>query len=143
MTESVEQKLQPRCAKCGDVASTVILKPEGAGYRFVYDGPGGGTGSHGDLISKAEGDQIIRAFSAPYSVSAMESVDLHDNGGMCLECGKFYCTKHWAFDSTCPAGHIRSNLDPHWYPPEIDYEYLRDRWPGGPGFWGGDKEDDE
>jgi len=123
---------KPRCAKCGDVASTVFLtRAEGGRYRFVYEGIGGGTADHGDRIAEEQAVQYVLVFSEPYSAEAMKAVDLHDNGEMCLECKLSYCDAHWHDEgsATRPNSHSRSHMDPFWIPPELEYGHSRDTSP--------------
>jgi len=139
MTQSTPLSLagdySPTCAECGKTASTSILKELGPdSYRWIFDSLGGGNGS-GDVISREKAAIYARAFSEPYSAEAMRAADIHDGGGLCLECEKFYCGGHWGLDdSVCPQKHYRAHPDPFWMPPELAYGYLRQMSPD-PEYW--------
>jgi hypothetical protein len=116
-------EFQPLCSKCGEVASTFQLFNELGKWRLVFEGSAAGTGSSGDEIADERARAIIAGFSEPYSPQHIRAAGFFDDGGYCLKCCKFYCSKHWHISTTgggtCPKGHSKI-LDPHWWPEDDD-----------------------
>lgn len=116
-------EFRPLCSKCGEVASTFQLFNEFGKWRLVFEGSCAGNGSSGDEITYEHALAIIAGFTEPYSEQGIRSAGFFDDGGYCLECCKFYCSKHWHISTTgggaCPKGHFKS-LDPLWSPEDDD-----------------------
>ena len=116
---SPTHEFRPLCSKCGEVASTFQLFNEFDKWRLVYEGSCCGNGSGGDEIAYENVRAIINGLTQPYTTQGIRSVGFYDDGGFCLECEQFYCSKHWHISTTgggtCPNGHFKS-LDPHWSP---------------------------
>jgi hypothetical protein len=117
-------ELRPLCAKCGEVASTFLLFNELGKWRLVFEGSAAGNGSSGDEITAERARAIIAGFTEPYLPQRVRAAGFFDDGGYCLECCQFYCSRHWHISTTgggtCPEGHFKS-LDPHWSPDPDDF----------------------
>jgi hypothetical protein len=111
-------EFRPRCAACSTPASTIRLFNDSGKWRLLYQGPESGNASGSDITPEAA-RAIIAAFEEPYVKERIRAADFYDDAGFCLECGQFYCSKHWNISSTgggrCPKGHFKS-LNPHWSP---------------------------
>lgn len=122
--EEPKHEFRPLCSKCGEVASTFQLFLEFGQWRLVFEGLVAGNGSRGDEISQEGAQAIIAGFAEPYESQRIRAAGFFDDGGYCLECCQFYCSRHWHVSTTgggtCPNGHFKS-LDPHWSPDWDDY----------------------
>jgi hypothetical protein len=83
---------------------------------FLISQTVGGSGHR--IITAQEADRIQRALSEPLDLEALQAT-FYDRAGYCVECGEYYCGRHWSISATgygrCPNGHGKS-LDPHWSP---------------------------
>lgn len=114
---------RPACADCGKAAARIRLFNDDGSWRLVYEGVDSGTGSGGMDIGPDRASAIVSGFAEPYSKDKIRKADFYDDGGFCIECGRFYCRTHWNVSATgggrCPNGHFKS-LDPHWSPDSDD-----------------------
>jgi len=112
-------EFRPLCSKCDKAASTIQLFNESGKWRLVYAGSDAGNGPNGDEITPEVARAIITGFTQPYTKQSVQAAGFYDDGGYCLKCQQFYCSRHWRISTTgggsCPKGHFKS-LDPLWSP---------------------------
>ena len=91
-------------------------------WRLLFKGIVGENGL-GDDITPEEAARYAAAFAEPLRYENIRQAGLYDDAGVCAQCRRPYCYKHWNVSAGgyghCPRGHGRS-LDPHWSPG--DYE---------------------
>jgi hypothetical protein len=119
MGQAGRRTLRTRCAACGKTAAEARLRKVSGAWTLAYAGIVAGTGPDGAPVSSRRAKAVLKAFKGARRFESFAAAELHDHGGVCIQCRKPYCWTHWGqpigAGGRCPQGHFQS-LDPHWTP---------------------------